>query len=219
MASIRKSSIKHQVYDVIKEKILSQEYALGDPINIVSLCMELDVSNTPVREALTRLESEGLVTSSLNKKVRVVDFDEARILEIDHFFFTLYAGAYVSCIFEDRVAVLIDLMEKAIAQQMDRLAAEDYSGFATASMAFDRCFVEATGNQQLLDYHDQSSPMLHLLVACQHRHAEPNRDSNLAEHQQILAAIKAGDPATAMTVLHTHYNKAHTYAVQETIEK
>ena len=71
MATIIKTSTKDQVYDIIKEKIFLQEYDLGDTINITALSSELGVSNTPIREALSKLEAEGLVTSSMSSKVRV----------------------------------------------------------------------------------------------------------------------------------------------------
>ena len=75
MSRLRKSSMKEQCHEIIRSKILRQGYELGEFINIVSLCNELSVSNTPIRQALSQLEAEGLVVTSLNSKARVVSFD------------------------------------------------------------------------------------------------------------------------------------------------
>ena len=83
MAILRQSA-KDLVYEALKEKILKQEYNLGDPLNIVHLSAEFGTSNTPIREALSRLESEGLVTSSLNSKFRVTELTEESSHELDN---------------------------------------------------------------------------------------------------------------------------------------
>ena len=53
-----------QVYEAIKERILDQAYAPGQKLNIDGLVRELKVSSTPIREALTRLVAEGLVSAA-----------------------------------------------------------------------------------------------------------------------------------------------------------
>ena len=66
-----KLSRKQTAYEYVKEKILSCEYEPGAMMNEQSLCDELVLSRTPVRDALSRLEQEGLV-SILPKKGFVV---------------------------------------------------------------------------------------------------------------------------------------------------
>jgi DNA-binding GntR family transcriptional regulator len=53
-----------QVYEAIKERILDQAYAPGEKLNIDRLVREFEVSSTPIREALTRLVAEGLVSAA-----------------------------------------------------------------------------------------------------------------------------------------------------------
>ena len=57
-------SVKEQTYQIIKEKILNQEYPAGARININKLAEELGISNSPIREALSLLEQQGLVISN-----------------------------------------------------------------------------------------------------------------------------------------------------------
>jgi DNA-binding GntR family transcriptional regulator len=55
------SSLKQQAYNIIRSKILTCEYAPNTYLNEDLLCKELNVSRTPIRDALSRLEQENLV--------------------------------------------------------------------------------------------------------------------------------------------------------------
>ena len=57
-------SIADVVFEKIEDAILSGEFSHGDVITELKLCKLLDVSRTPVREALTRLKQEGLIKES-----------------------------------------------------------------------------------------------------------------------------------------------------------
>ena len=60
-------SLGDQVFETLKEKIVNNEYKPGELMQIDKLASELGVSTTPVREALLRLESMGLVCIERNK--------------------------------------------------------------------------------------------------------------------------------------------------------
>lgn len=62
MGVLKKVSIKDQVYELIKNCILQQTYQLGEKNIMLELGKELEVSSSPVREALSLLEREGLIT-------------------------------------------------------------------------------------------------------------------------------------------------------------
>lgn len=70
------------VYDVVRRRILLGELPPGEPIPQVRIAAELGVSTTPLREALRRLESEGLVEIVAHKDVRptALTADDARNL-------------------------------------------------------------------------------------------------------------------------------------------
>ena len=55
------STLADRVYENLKQRILRQEFPCGERLNIAALAKDLNVSNTPVREAISRLEKVGLV--------------------------------------------------------------------------------------------------------------------------------------------------------------
>lgn len=66
-----KESLKLQAYNAIKEKIINCEYAPNTLLNEEVLREELHVSRTPIRDALSRLEQEGLITILPKKGIMV----------------------------------------------------------------------------------------------------------------------------------------------------
>lgn len=69
-----------KVYNYIKAKILNMEYKPGSPISETTIARELKVSRIPVREAIKRLESEGLIVAlpSRRKQVFLLTIDDVR---------------------------------------------------------------------------------------------------------------------------------------------
>lgn len=78
-----KPTRKQTAYDYIKEKILSCEYEPGSFMNEQLICDEMELSRTPVRDALSRLEQEGLV-SIMPKKGFLVS--ELKLNDINHIY-------------------------------------------------------------------------------------------------------------------------------------
>lgn len=74
-------SVRDQIYEGIKEMILTNSYEPGQILQIDRLADEFGVSSTPIREALIRLESFGLVTLIPNKGARVA---EISINDVEH---------------------------------------------------------------------------------------------------------------------------------------
>ena len=66
MVIMKMKSIREQVYEALKEKIINGEISSGERIVEVDYAKEFGVSRTPLREALRMLEFEGLVNSSEN---------------------------------------------------------------------------------------------------------------------------------------------------------
>ena len=61
---IERVALLDQVYEVLKERILDRAYQPGARLSIDALARELQVSSTPIREALGRLTAEGLVAAA-----------------------------------------------------------------------------------------------------------------------------------------------------------
>lgn len=72
-------TISEFVYDQLKDDILSGKHRPGERLVETNLAKELDVSRTPVREALSRLEIEGLITMTPHRGIFVTELSKKKI--------------------------------------------------------------------------------------------------------------------------------------------
>lgn len=207
MSLITKTSMKEQVYQIIKKKIYDQEYDFGDTINITALSKELGVSNTPIREALSRLEVEGLVKTTMSTKTQVVALDEKQFTENAVSFFVLTFGAYSLCLEQGNIDQLIQLMDKVLEEQRETLEKKDYVAFIDKSIEFDKTFAVATNNPHLMQMYDNQTTLFYPMTRLQHNHADYSREENLHEHEEIRDAVAAGDFMKTKDLLYKHFNK------------
>lgn len=77
-----KASLRERVFKSIRESILKGEYKQGDVLRETVIAKALDVSRTPVREAIRQLELEGLVYSIPNKETIVAGISEEDVQDI-----------------------------------------------------------------------------------------------------------------------------------------
>ncbi len=83
VAPVRRRGLADEVADSIRAAILSGAYELGAQLREVELAAALEVSRGPVREALLRLEREGLVRSEWHRGATVMTLSPEDIAELD----------------------------------------------------------------------------------------------------------------------------------------
>ena len=77
-----KSSLRAVAYDRLRQAIISGEYNPGDRLVEDEIAERLKISRTPVREALQRLESEGLLVHEAHTGLTVVQLDYQMVMEL-----------------------------------------------------------------------------------------------------------------------------------------
>jgi DNA-binding GntR family transcriptional regulator len=82
MAVINKQTISEQIYHILRNDIMTQEIKCGSKLTLQSLKDRFNVSHTPIRDALTRLVEDNLVTYYSNVGISVVSLNENDAREI-----------------------------------------------------------------------------------------------------------------------------------------
>ena len=124
-----------RAYDFVMERIVDGTYAAGKPLSIGALAAEAGVSLIPTREALRRLESEGLVEFVFHRGVRVTPLDPAAYRDIMQTQAVLEALAvstsapHLSAADLEQARTLNDVMDAAH-------EAGDFHGYSEASLQF-----------------------------------------------------------------------------------
>lgn len=110
MAKIKRASLVDQVYSRLREDIITLRLPLGTRLNVNELQNELEVSCTPIREALNRLQQEELVVNENNVGARVLTLDGHDVKEIHELALTLQQTAVrLSMANGDRQAMLREI--------------------------------------------------------------------------------------------------------------
>lgn len=202
-----KATIKEQVYEIIKAKILSQEYQLGEKINIDTLATELSVSNSPIREALTMLEKQGLVENIPNIGSRVISFSPTMYREICSALYTLVSGAYDLCLAQNSMPAVLEGMRKNLEIQKQIIDSYDMQKSIKYALAFDKSLIYATKNQYLLSIYEQMEDVFFLMALHSHQRNEEEHKKNIYQHSMILESMENNNIPSAKKWIFIHYDK------------
>ncbi|MGS0895856.1 GntR family transcriptional regulator [Burkholderia stagnalis] len=138
-----------QAYQVLKAKILSNELPGGTQILEEALAAELNMSRTPLREALTRLENDGLIEIIPRHGVRILPLTKEDITEIYQVLSSLETTAAELIAERQPNTAEVALLRDAVTQMDIALKADDLTGWADADELFHKRLVELSGNRRL----------------------------------------------------------------------
>lgn len=204
--SLARTFLAESAYDAILEHVLSGALPSGTVVSEVSLARDLNVSRTPVHEAIARLAKEGLIEHKSGRKPRVVRFSREDVIEIYDMRLLLETAATQRAAKRLDPRVLADLTREADALAA---AANDSPEWARQAMDFDVRFhdviASASGNRRLR----QEIAKVRLLVRafCRMTGSGENLREALAEHQQVLKALADRQPASAGQAMARHVQK------------
>lgn len=192
-----------RVYLHVKAGVLDRSYEGGTLLTEGDLAEAVGVSRTPVREALLRLEAEGLLKLYPKKGALVLPVSAQEIADVVETRLLVEQHAVAKVVGAVPPGLLARL-EESLAEQRDLAAAGDLAAFAVADRCFHAEIVRAAGNRILAHLYDQlRDRQLRMGVATMH--AEPSRVAkNIAEHTEILDALRAGAAGAAAEVVDRH---------------
>ncbi|MFJ3090397.1 GntR family transcriptional regulator [Streptomyces sp. NPDC086838] len=194
-----------RVYAHVKDAVLDRRYEGGTLLTEGGLAEAVGVSRTPVREALLRLEVEGLIKLYPKKGALVLAVSAQEIADVVET--RLLVEEFAARKAVPASPQLISRLEGLLEEQRRFSEAGD---LATVSVK-DRCFhaeiVRHAGNEILSRLYDQlRDRQLRMGVAVMEAH--PDRiAANIAEHSELLEAIRAGDAEGAAQVVRRHVGR------------
>ncbi len=200
----------------IREAIIRGSLPPGERLAEPALAAELGVSRSPVREALVRLEGDGLVRREANRGFSVweptaTDVDE--ILGLRVMMETLTAELIIDKLTDEDFAKL----EEIVAQQKQAIEANRFLRLTREDRRFHDYFVERTGNSRLLDMWNQIMGQWEVLVFRRAEHNPAVSGTVLTDHRNILEALKKRDLNKVVT-LHREINTRVGREMKETLQ-
>jgi DNA-binding GntR family transcriptional regulator len=198
------------VEDQLRELILRGVLRPGTPLRQEDLARRLNVSRTPLKQAIAKLASEGLVSTSPSSRAEVVKIGPSEAVDL------FEVRELIDGLVARRLAVMKCSPEllsglETILERMDEAGkAEDSFAFLRAHHDFHTSL--------LREIHHYAEPHLIPIVRLTSHaiyiqfHADPalsfDRLAPAAQHRQILATIQSGDPDRAEVMARAHIARA-----------
>jgi DNA-binding GntR family transcriptional regulator len=197
ITEIRSPLLKDIAYDKIKECILDEYFQPGRFLSERELIEFLEMSKTPIKSALVRLETEGFVTVSSKQGIIINDLSIDKIRDIYNLRIALET---YNC--EQLIGIMTEeqlgLLEQNLKETEENVQRLNVKTFAKLDHAYHLLICNFTGNQEiyrvLLNYQD------HLLrITLRHLKKDPYRMLRFfEEHAAIFEHLKKGSSQTVL---------------------
>jgi len=195
-------SVVDQVHAELLERIVAGELAPGSRLRQEALADELGVSRTPLREALARLVSEGLVEFVPNRGATVTRRDFTDMEEAWRARLVIEPGA-ARLAAERRGGDAIERMRETVGRQ--RSATEDVTSSFALNRQFHLALVAASGNMHLLQFCEFLwLSRIGVPIFARQAHDRPQMLAWADEHEAIAEAIAAGNRGRAERLTREH---------------
>ncbi|MEV0616803.1 GntR family transcriptional regulator [Nonomuraea sp. NPDC050404] len=196
--------MRSDVYQRMRDDIVSGALAAEAPLVEVALATKYGTSRTPIREALRRLEQDGLVERA-DRSMRVRARSPEEILEIYEVRISLEGIASRGA--AERHTALDLAKLRRTAERMAQADRADTRGMAEANRRFHEAVWAASHNVTLVDLLTRLND--HLIRYPTTTLSHPGRwEEALEEHAELLAAIERRDAAAATEIAERHMTKA-----------
>lgn len=206
----RSSSSKQRVYRALKSDIVRGVFDMGERLNESQLALKYGVSKTPVREALSVLQQEGLVevmprVGYLTSRVTVQDIDD--IFDLRKIVEAVSAERAATTITEEALQRLEQLHFGFQAGDRD-----SYLRFLDENVVFHCTIAEASGNRRLVEVVARLLEQMQRLVILR-LDLSDSLDELVAEHHQLLVALRQRDPNRARDLMVSDIANSHQAAL------
>jgi DNA-binding GntR family transcriptional regulator len=198
---------------ILRHAILSGELAPGQVLGEESLGKQLGISRTPIREALLRLHSEGLVEMPPNRPAAVQSFSQDDLFEMHSLRAVLegYAAALAATHLRDEdFAALRESVERYGELQKED---KDLPRLVDENFTFHGRIVSAANSQRLVAMIRQVSAVP-LIYKSYMTYSRENRTTAYQHHAGILEALQARDAAESEHRMKAHIEWARDVAIE-----
>lgn len=215
--NISPQKISKTAYEILREKIVSQELAPGQRLDLNRMGAQMGISRTPLKEALARLEMEGLVEIQPRSGTYVTDPGREDIAEsfdvrlaLEMFAVEIVAQNIGDDVLHQLGSIVQQLGEFAASPDRDAI----YPQYLTLDHQFHGILIALAGNCRLRQIHQRAD--LHAQMArIRYRRSERELDQAQQEHEELLRALESHDPDAARQVMRAHLTRAKNSLLME----
>lgn len=206
--------LRDVVFNTLRQAILRGELKPGERLMEIQLANKLGVSRTPIREAIRKLELEGLVLMIPRKGAEVADIKEKNlrdVLEVRSALETLSVRLACERITDEQIAEL----KRAAKEFKHTLKSGDITKIAEADVKFHDVIYEATENKKLIQLLNNLREQMYR-YRVEYLKNESAHAKLLKEHEEIISKIENKETQAAIASVCQHIDN-QVEAVVDTI--
>ena len=192
-----------RAYRALKALILDDEIPAGSQMLELEAAARLGMSRTPVREAMVRLEQEGMVELRPRHGMRVLPISADALAEIYDILTALEGMAAESAARQGASQAELAALQQAVDDMEAALACDDLVRWSKADAAFHRNLVELAGNRRLAALVEQVADQAYRARAITLR-LRPKPIGSNRDHAALVQAIIERDPVRARQIHEQH---------------
>lgn len=194
--------LRDLVFTTLRQAILKGELLPGERLMEIQLAEKMGVSRTPIREAIRKLEREGLVIMVPRKGAEVAGISEKMLRDVLEVRMTLEKLA-LRLAFKRQGTDLIEKLEAAEQAFQDAIEGEKLIDMAEADEHFHFLIYEAADNDKLRELLNSLKENMYR-YRLEYLKDENYRRSLMEEHNAIIEAFRANDLEKGLEVTDTH---------------
>lgn len=182
--------LRSVVYDYIRKQLIEGKLQPGMFISMNKLMKELDISRTPLRDALLQLQGEGFVSFLPQRGIRINELSQMDIENLYEILGALESKVLIS-VFSKISGRTIEKMKKLNEQMYENRSDKNINNYFDLNIAFHRCYISMSSN----------APLCNLIAIIRQRlfvfgkkdWSNQLRELNYLEHLEFLSLLKTGD--------------------------
>lgn len=200
------STASHRAYEEIRRRIFAEEYPAGLRLREDELSAAIGVSRTPVREALRRLDAEGIVVNMPNRGAHVASWTDAELEDIFEIRTLLesYAARRAATRMTDDDLDKLDRLTDEMDACLDKLPDEEqYARITQLNTEFHQHLILSAGSPLLVSLTTSTvqMPLMHRTFL---RYSRRALERSFDHHRELVEACRAKDPTWAESIMRSH---------------
>ena len=190
--------LRAQVYEYLRNELKAENLKPGMFVSMNQIMQNLDISRTPLRDALLQLQNEGFVTFLPQRGIRINKLSQQDIEDIYEMLGALDSRSLLSA-FDKIGSHELEQMKRINQDMYANIAGDNFSRYWDLNTAFHHAYLDLTSN----------APILHQLVILRQRLFEfgkkdwslKMKEMNYSEHHTLIELIEKGNAVEAADFL------------------
>ena len=209
---VQEEKLGDKAYKAIREYIVREDLKPGFRLSQSKISEQLGISKTPIKNALIRLEKQGLVNIAPRKGTYIASFSKEDVIEV----YDVRAGLECMAIrmgkhnFDKKILARLDKLSQNIVTYIEN---KNYKKYIQPDAEFHSLLVELSKNSRLIKFYSTLKYQMYM-IRKQVADLPGRPEGYYMDHKEIFNALKDGKAESAIKILNKHIGQAKSDLIE-----